>query len=275
MKKSLLLAVFALFFAVFDAAAQGDYRLDKNIMYRPDLQADEYANKMCRLDVYAPANAKDAPVIVWFHGGGFTGGERDLPGQLQNKGFIIATVDYRLSPSVKVADCFDDGAAAVAWVIKNLEKYGGSPKKVYLAGHSAGATLILMLGLDKHYLAKYGVDADGMAALLPYSSQMVTHYTARKERGIPDTQPIIDELAPLYHVRPDAPPIILTTGQRENELLGRYEENAYFWRMMKIVGHPDITLYEFGGFDHGNMPLPAHDITVRYIRERERAARGN
>lgn len=274
MKKIFLSFAVALF-AVFSLSAQNGYKLDKDIMYRAELQADEYASKMCRLDVYAPENAKDAPVIVWFHGGGFVGGKRDLPGQLQNKGFIVATVDYRLSPDVKVVDCFDDAAAAVAWVVEHLAGYGGSPEKVYLAGHSAGATLVLMLGLDKKYLAKYGVDADKMAALLPYSSQMVTHYTIRAERGIPDKQAIIDDLAPLYHVRPDTPPIVLTTGAREDELLGRYEENAYFWRMMKLVGHPDITLYEFDGFDHGTMTLPAHDITVRYIRARERANAGN
>ena len=37
-------------------------------------------------------------------------------------------------------------------------------------------------------------------------------------------------------------------------MLGRYEENAYFWRMMRVAGHPDVRIYEFDGFDHGNMP---------------------
>lgn len=46
------------------------------------------------------------------------------------------------------------------------------------------------------------------------------------------------------------PPLILITGDRELELLGRYEENAYMWRMMKLVGHEDTYLYEIGGHGH-------------------------
>jgi hypothetical protein len=60
----------------------------------------------------------------------------------------------------------------------------------------------------------------------------------RAERGIEGTRPVVDDLAPLYHVRKDAPPLLLITGDRELEMLGRYEENAYLMRMMKVVGHP-------------------------------------
>lgn len=246
-------------------------RTDKNISYRPELQADSdvYAYEMCRLDIYAPTFAKDVPVVVWFHGGGLTEGRRDIPEPLVEAGFVVATMDYRLSPKVKVTECIDDAAAAVAWVEKNIAKYGGDPSKIYLAGHSAGAYLILMLGLDKQYLAKYGTDADNMAALLSYSAQVVTHQTSRRENGISNLVPVIDEMAPLYHVRADAPPILLMVGDREMEMLGRYEENAYFDRMMKLVGHKNTILYEFDGFDHGGMPLPGHDVAVRYIKKRE------
>jgi hypothetical protein len=87
--------------------------------------------------------------------------------------------------------------------------------------------------------------------LISLSGQAITHFTIREERGIPGTQPIIDEFAPLYHVRKDAPPLILITGDRELELLGRYEENAYLMRMMKLNGHQTTKLYELDGYDHG------------------------
>lgn len=54
--------------------------------------------------------------------------------------------------------------------------------------------------------------------------------------GIDNLQPTVDEFAPLFHVRKDAPPLVLITGDRELELFGRYEENAYMWRMMKLSG---------------------------------------
>ena len=78
-------------------------------------------------------------------------------------------------------------------------------------------------------------------------------------------QPIIDEFAPLYHVRADAPPLILITGDRELELLGRYEENAYLMRMMKVAGHQQTYLYEIQGFDHGGMADPAFSILLKHV----------
>lgn len=49
-------------------------------------------------------------------------------------------------------------------------------------------------------------------------------------------------------------------------MLGRYEENAYLWRMMKVAGHNKTKIYEIGGFDHGGMAAPAFDIMLREIK---------
>ena len=85
--------------------------------------------------------------------------------------------------------------------------------------------------------------------------------------GMPAGQPLVDDMAPLFHVRAAAPPMLLLSGDRELEMLGRYEENAYFWRMLRIAGHPDVRLLEFDGYDHGNMPQAGHYVAVRYIRD--------
>ena len=66
-----------------------------------------------------------------------------------------------------------------------------------------------------------------------------------KRNGIEGEQPIIDKYAPLYHVRADAPPLLLITGDRELELLGRYEENTYMYRMMKVAGHNETELWNW------------------------------
>ena len=102
------------------------------------------------------------------------------------------------------------------------------------------------------------------------SGQVVTHFERRRELGLPDTQPLVDDMAPLSYVRPDCRPMLILSGDREREMLGRYEENAYFWRMMRVAGHPDVRICEFDGFDHGNMPQAGHFVAVRYIREMER-----
>ncbi len=243
-----------------------NYKTEKDVLYREGLDLTPYMKERCRLDIYYPENKAGFTTIVWFHGGGITGGEKYIPEQLKNKGLAVVAVNYRLSPKVKCPGYIEDAAAAVAWVFKHIGDYGGSKKKIVVSGHSAGGYLTSMVGLDKHYLAEYGIDADSIAALIPFSGHAITHFTVRKERGIPGTQPVIDKFAPLYFVRPDAPPLYLITGDREQEMLGRYEENAYLWRMMKIAGHNQTYLYELDGFDHGSMVAPACELTLRILK---------
>jgi hypothetical protein len=58
---------------------------------------------------------------------------------------------------------------------------------------------------------------------------------------------------------------LLITGDRELEMLGRYEENAYLWRMMQVVGHPSTELFELDGFNHGQMAEPAFPLLLRFV----------
>ncbi len=244
--------------------AWAQYQQVNDISYRD--AAEGYALERCKLDVYYPTNETDAPVVVWFHGGGIEGGNKHIDPQLKNSGLVVVAVNYRLLPMAKIDDILDDAAAAVAWTYKNIGKNGGSIRKIFVAGHSAGGYLLDIIGLDKRWLAKYGVDADSLAALVPFSGQCVTHYNIRKQQGIPPLQATIDQYAPLTYVRADAPPIIIISGDRELELFGRYEEQAYFWRMLKLVGHKDVSLYEMQGYDHGAMPQPAYKILKDHIR---------
>ncbi len=159
--------------------------------------------------------------------------------------------NYRMHPKVQAPVYIEDAAAAVAWAFKNIESFGGDASKIFVSGSSAGGYLTSMVGLDKSLLAVHGIDADDIAGLIPLTGHAITHFTVRDERGIPRSQPIIDELAPLYHVRADAPPLLLITGDRDLELLGRYEENAYLMRMMRVAGHKDTRIFEIGGYGHG------------------------
>ena len=125
----------------------------------------------------------------------------------------------------------------------------------------------MMITLDKQYLAKYNIDANSIAGIIPFSGQVITHFTVRQERGIKDKQPVIDQYAPLYHVRADAPPMLLITGDREKEMLGRYEENAYMNRMMQLAGSKTTKLYELDGFDHGGMAEPGFPLLLAEVKE--------
>ena len=269
-KRCLLLAALTSLLLVaahpYAHASTSTYVTESDILYRTGEDLDNYTRERCRLDVYYPAELKDFPTVVWFHGGGLTAGNRFVPEGLKEKGVAVVAVNYRLSPQVKAPAYIEDAAAAVAWTFKNIEGYGGSAKQIFVSGHSAGGYLTSMVGLDKRWLAAYDIDANSIAGLIPFSGHTITHFTVRAERGIEGTQPVVDDLAPLYHVRKDAPPLLLITGDRDLEMLGRYEENAYLWRMMQVVGHPDTTLYEMDGYNHGQMAEPAHPLLLRFVQ---------
>ena len=253
--------------AFFTANAQNtDYITRNNIPYYPESvnRTDQYISERCVLDIYYPRLLEGYPTVVWFHGGGLTGGNKEIPQSLEEKELAVVAVNYRLYPKIKAPTYIEDAAAAVAWVFSNIAGFGGDPDLIFVSGHSAGGYLTSMVGLDQRWLQKHDIDANHIAGLIPLSGHTITHFTVREERGIEDTRPVVDELAPLYHVRDDAPPLLLITGDRELEILGRYEENAYLMRMMHVVGHPDTRLFELDGYGHG-MTEPAFPLLIREV----------
>ena len=267
MKKQLLTIVF-LTLVYIGFSQSPTYQTRSNISYYDagSVKSDAYIQERCVLDIYYPTELENYPTLIWFHGGGLTGGNKHIPDGLKEQGIAVVTVNYRLYPKIKAPVYIEDAAAAVAWTFKHISDYSGDPNQIFVSGHSAGGYLASMVGLDEKWLAKHNIDANQIAGLLPLSGHTITHFTVREERGIDGKQPIIDELAPLYHVRADAPPLLLITGDRELELLGRYEENAYMMRMMKIVGHKDTHILELDGYGHG-MVAPAIPLVVRQMKK--------
>lgn len=258
------IAIISMFFVTH--AQETQYIIQQDIHYYNDSinQSDEYINERCVLDVYYPKNLKGYATIIWFHGGGLKAGNKAIPQALKDKGVAVVSVNYRLFPQIGAPKYIEDAAASVAWVFNHIESFGGDSSLIFLSGHSAGGYLVSMVGLDKKWLSQYNIDANRIAGLIPFSGHTITHFTVREERGIDGKQPVIDELAPLYHVRKDAPPVLLITGDRELELLGRYEENAYMMRMMKVAGHKDTRLYELDGYGHG-MTEPAFPLLLKEV----------
>lgn len=249
------------------------YSLKENLAYYENgfEQDDAYIKERCKLDIYYPTNQNGFATVVWFHGGGLTSGNKEIPESLKNKGLAVVAVNYRLYPKVKAPAYIEDAAAAVSWVYRNIERYDGDASLIFVSGHSAGGYLASMVGLDKSWLGHFDMDADKIAGLIPLSGHTITHFTVREERGIKGTQAIVDSLAPLYHVRPDAPPMLLITGDRDLELLGRYEESAYFHRMMQLSGHSQVQLFELEGYDHGGMAFPAFPLLVKEVNRVKKA----
>jgi acetyl esterase/lipase len=267
MIKNICLLFFVCITLFAKAQNSSNYEVIKNVPYYPQSIRDtnSYIKEQCLLDIYKPLGKTNTPVIVWFHGGGLTGGTKDIPKELLDYGYLIVSVEYRLSPKVKAPAYIEDAAAGTAWVFNHINKFEGNVKQIFLSGHSAGGYLDLMIGLENKWLAKHGISTNSIAGLIPLSPQVISHYTIRDENNISKFQPLIDTYAPLYHIKKETPPIILITGDREMELLGRYEENAYFFRMMKVIENPSVKLFELQGFDHGAMVKPGIPLLMKEI----------
>ncbi len=241
----------------------------KDLHYHSEAElaaGDDYMRSQCRLDLKFPDNKTGWPVVVWFHGGGLEGGHRfypSLPGDI-----AVIAVGYRLHPKVDVPVFIEDAAAAVAWTMKNIEKYGGDPKKVFVSGHSAGGYLTAMIGMDPKWLAKYGVDHKKLAGLIPVSGQVTTHFNVKRWMGDkgPQFRPIIDDFAPLHYVAGDLPPICLITGGRDIEWKCRVEENELLSISLKQSGNKMVEFHEMNGLNHGTVGKGAMCIIPDFIK---------
>jgi arylformamidase len=123
------------------------------------------------LDIYAPPNAKDLPVVFWIHGGGWQAGDKSdvklKPQWFMDHGFVFVSINYRLWPSVDMATLHRDVAKSFGWVQKHIAEYGGNPKRVLIGGHSAGAQLAAILCTDERYLKSEGASFEVLLGCIP------------------------------------------------------------------------------------------------------------
>jgi acetyl esterase/lipase len=238
---------------IFLACGVSAASVHKGIYYGPE-SSDEYRQEKCKLDIYMPDKAAEKrPVLVYFHGGGLTGGKRGGPMEVVKHGIILVAPSYRLAPKVKCPDYINDAADAVAWTFKNIAKYGGNPDMIFVGGFSAGSYLTAMLGMDKQWLAARGIDADKLAGLLPLSGQMITHFNVRKERNISPACGLSDEFSPMFHIRKTAFPIFIQCG--DNDYPSRQEENKLFVSMMKKYAKQADNMIFYQEYPGGHGPF--------------------
>jgi acetyl esterase/lipase len=254
------------------AVAQAAYRTELDVFYYDEAveeKADAYQRSQCRLDLYHPENRPGFATVIWLHGGGLTGGKRSWPTGLQEKGIAIVSPSYRLSPKVHHDLILGDAAAVTAWTLRHIAQRGGDPKKVFLAGHSAGGYLAAMVGMEPRWLAAHGLSHRQLAGLILVSAQVTTHFEVKKLRGDtgPEFRAIIDAYAPLYWASKDLPPICLVTGDRRIEYKNRVEENDLLATSLRNLGHPAVEFYEMGGLDHGGARVGSWLVAPLFIQK--------
>ena len=139
----------------------------KDIAYAAD------AVEKHRLDVYAPAGAHNAPVLLFVHGGGFVEGDRrDYNGvgtALAAAGIVAVLPSYRLYPQADARGAAADVAAATVWTANHIATYGGNARGIIMGGHSAGAFLAALVALDPEYLQALGAAPSIVRGLIGFS----------------------------------------------------------------------------------------------------------
>ncbi len=252
-----------------------------NVPYKTGESLDDYEKQRCVLDVYLPADRKGFATLVWFHGGGLTGGSKDGPNTrkvaagLAAEGLGVVVPNYRLSPKAPYPAYIRDAAAAVAWAHAHIAKHGGDANRLFVGGHSAGGYLTLMVGLDPRYLRELGVPGTAIAGLVPVSGQTMTHNTVRAERGLGRFEVTADEAAPVRWSRKETPPMLVIWADKD--MAARAEENAYLVAILKGAGNARVTGMCVADRDHGSVAdriADADDPARRAILGFIRANRG-
>ena len=209
-----------------------------------------------RLDVYVPRveGAAALPVVVFFYGGGWQGGERGqylfMAEALASRGFVVVVPDYRVYPQARYPVFVEDGARAVAWAAANIGAHRGDAKRLVLMGHSAGAHIAAMLAYDRRFLdAATRASVRGFVGLAgPYDfkpSEAVIEEILGAEGGS-------DAAMPARWVRGGEPPSLLVTGDKDTRVdPGNTERLA---RALRAAGSP-VEVRRYAALNHSTLLL--------------------
>lgn len=218
---------------------------------------DDYWQKV---DLYLPedTNAKDVPVLVFLHGGGWEFGYKEWMGFMApaftDLPAIFVSVSYRLLPEARFPAHIDDTIAAIAWVHANIAKHGGDPERLFVGGHSAGAHLAALAVLQRNKLAEAGVPIRAIRGCVPVSGTYKFEIGALEARGKfllkrPEDAPAA---SPQSHVAGNRVPFYITWGDKD--LPHVLESGMPMVEAMKAAGCP-VEYKIFEGFDHFDISL--------------------
>lgn len=251
--------------------------LEKLVDRQPEISAEieeikdvEYKSvdgKSLQIDFYRPKNVKeDLPLLVFVHGGGWKGGKRSdylvYLVAFAKKGYMTATVSYRLKNDSIYPACVEDVSDAVEWLFDNSEKFGYNPDKIALIGGSAGAHLSLLAAYGwkdarsqiktstndsaKHRI-KAVVDIYGPVDLTTDYAQsqgLVTGFIGHSYEEKPE---LYLEASPIQYLNKNCPPTLILHGTSDN--LVPYDQSDTLKARLDRLGVP-CEYYQFPLWPH-------------------------
>lgn len=228
-------------------AAFGDYELQRDLAYGQHPRQ--------RLDVYVPEQVPPggAPVIVFWHGGGWIDGDRAryrfVGATLADAGYVVVLPDYRLYPEVRFPAFVDDAALAFKWVHDNVARFGGDPSRLFVMGHSAGAHQAALLALDPRYLDAVGGDRRWIRGLIGLSGPYALVPDTDLLRSIFAAPATPADWQAVAHVDGAAPPTLLAHGTNDGVVwIAHSEALATALRAADV----DVTLRRYAHRNHAD-----------------------
>jgi acetyl esterase/lipase len=164
------------FEALHAVAPKDGVAVTRDLAYGPDPRQ--------RLDVYKPQQGSRLPVVIFIHGGGYVGGDKSYYGNVTTwfarQGVLGVNATYRLAPVAKWPSATEDVSAMVKWTKDNAARFGGDPGRIFLMGHSAGATHVASYMFNKSLQPSGG---PGVVGTVLMSGRYRIHYDPNDPNG--------------------------------------------------------------------------------------------
>jgi arylformamidase len=218
-----------------------------------------------KLDIYLPGETDSAcPVYIGIHGGNWSHGFKEWfglgAGCLTRGKAIFVSIDYRLSGSAKFPAALDDCMLAISWVKQHISTLGGDPERIFIGGHSAGATLAALSVLRRDRHDQFGLRENDIKGCFPFSGV----YDFRKNQGYPATPTDAsidaflpsasdaDAASPICHVEGNTTPFFVSSSEYDFPLM-RAQAMPFFTALNAEQGR--VENHTFAGFDHFHIHL--------------------
>lgn len=216
-------------------------------------------NRLQRYDVFSPPGAKNAPVVVFWHGGGWTNGYRDynafMAPHITAMGCVLVSPSYRLVAEAPLPAAFEDSLKMLGHVFQYIHGQGGDPSHLYLGGHSAGAHLASLVALRPVDRARFGVPPSAVRACLPISGIMDLYHPSPAPGSLEERvySMVLQDAAldavmsPICWTAGNSVPFYLSYGEHDSERVQR--SNLRIRELLKLQ-QADVDLRIMQGQDH-------------------------
>lgn len=233
-----------------------------------DLVYASIGERQLKLDIYTPTNKKNPFLIIWIHGGAWHSGTKENPPmQLLEKGYALASAEYRLSPEAKFPAPIHDIKAAIRFLRANADKYHYRADKIAIWGSSAGGHLAALVGvtnghtglegdigkyLDSDSSVQATVDYFGPTNFLTILAQSTPHGINVRApalalllgRPVDQVKELAELASPVAHVDKHDPPILILHGDQDyqvpinqsHELEGQFIKHGAQARLVVVHG---------------------------------------